>query len=542
MNKRVFRSMMLVVLISVLAFAGVWGLVFSRQLNDQAREGLKTLRVTVIAADGQVTFDSGANPKDLDNHADRAEVRQAALEGFGESERYSDTLKERTYYYAVRLGDGNILRLALKSGNINTLLSFGPLTLVCLSLSALLAFLAARRLTKRIVAPINTMNLDEPRLRPYEELVPLVEKLESQRAEISAQLAEIEKRSDTIAAITDNMREGLLLLDENGDILLANKSVLQILGEQDLIGKNAPQVCPDAGFNESIHACFVGRESETILQKDGKKYAVFCNPVSRGEGLEGAVVFIINATDKYASESQRKEFSANVSHELKTPLTTIAALSEMIENGTVKKEDVRSFAGKLSAQTRRLIAVIEDIIRLSEFDEGGISREFSRFNLREVAELVLEGLKDKGRERNVTAAIAGSSPLWLTANRRMIDELLYNLVDNAIKYNHEGGRVIVSLREKDGACEISVADTGIGIPPAHIPHIFERFYRVDKSRSKKTGGTGLGLSIVKHIVEHHGGRIHAESAEGAGTEVICVIPKAPPQGQNQEREKPQGVE
>lgn len=526
MNKRIFRSMSLLIVTTLAVFAALWGLSFSRQFGAEVKEGLKTLRVSIIGESGAVLFDSMADPETLGPHLSRPEVAGALENGSGESERFSDTLQQKTYYYAVRLPDGNILRLALTTASLAGLLSrFLPVLLACLLLAACLAFWTARKLTRRLVTPINNLDLDAPDLAGYDELLPLAEKIETQKRELSARLAEIESRTATITAVTANMREGLLLLDAEGRVLLANESALNILGARDAVHKTLIELCRDPAFLERAQRCLAGEKGETGLRLNGRFYSVFFNPVPEGEILGGAVVLFIDITERYAAEAQRKEFSANVSHELKTPLTAIAALSELIADGTAKEADLRPFAEKIQKQAKRLIDMIEDIIRLSEFDEGNAPREFTRFNFYDAAEAVIDSLAEKAGERGVAVELRGDPRLSVTANLRMTDELLYNLIDNAVKYNRGGGSVTVELSEDETAVRICVRDTGIGIPPEHLGRIFERFYRVDKSRSKKTGGTGLGLSIVKHVAELHGGQVSVESREGAGTAVTCTFQK-----------------
>lgn len=488
------------------------------------KDSLKTLRVSIINERGEVLFDNRTDSSALENHLERPEVIKALQNGVGESERVSDTLGEITYYYAMRLGNENILRLALTSHNVTAILyTFVPIAILCLALSAGIAFVVARRLTQRIIAPINNINLDAPELNEYEELVPLLKKIETQKQEISMQLAETRQRSETILTITGSMQEGLLLLNEKGNVLLANESALHILDIDDAVGKNVIVLCRDLPFFEHAKACLNGQKSEGILQRNECIYQVLFNPVLEEESVGGAVVLLIDVTDKYAAETQRKAFSANVSHELKTPLTTIAALSEMISDGTAKDMDVRPFAQKILLQSRRLIYIIDDIIKLSAFDEAAFQKEFTPFNLYGLANTVISSLQENAEEKNVAITLKGDEELTLTANMRMIDELLYNLLDNAIKYNREGGHITVSLTDMEGSVRISVTDTGIGIPKAALDRVFERFYRVDKSRSKKTGGTGLGLSIVKHVAEFHGGSVRLESEVNVGTTVVVDI-------------------
>ena len=526
MKKRVYRSIGLLIFITMLLLAALWGFAFAGQFSSQISAGLKTLRVTLIDEAGNVIFDNMADPAAMDNHLGRPEVAAALQNGFGESKRYSETLGEITRYYATRLSNGNILRLAITTHSAaNFLYRFIPVFLLCLVLAACLAFFAARRLTRRITAPINDINLDAPELTEYEELLPLMKKIAEQKREIARQIAALQNRADTIEAITDSMKEGLLLIDSTGIVLTANKSALDIFSEADMAQKNILHICRDMEFQQGVKACLSGANAEIAFMRGGRVYNVFFSPVCSGEEISGGVILFFDITEKHTAEKQRRAFSANVSHELNTPLTTISALSEMIENGMAKEGDVKAFAEKISGQTKRLLNIIEDIIRLSEFDEGKINREYSNFDLHELAESVSDALQTKADEKCVSVSITGEH-VQMTANRQMIDELLYNLIDNAIKYNRENGTVTIMLSKEDGFCKIAVSDTGIGISKEHQGRVFERFYRVDKSRSKKTGGTGLGLSIVKHIAEHHGGRIRLQSEPGQGTRIEVSLPVA----------------
>ncbi len=476
--------------------------------------GVAALRMTVVAPDGTVLFES--LPGQLENHSDREEIQEAFQNGTGEATRFSDTRKTETYYYAVRLEDGSVLRLSKAVGAISGVFTASlPVIFLVTALILLLANAIARRLTGQIVRPFDTLNLDGENTPVYDELLPYSQKIAEQKREISRQIDALTNRADTIAAIIDNMREGLILLDQNGTVLSANKSVENLFGG--IAAKNIQHVCRDLDFQKGVKQCLSGENAAVAYENGGKRYDVYFSPVHGG----GAVILFFDTTERHRAERQRREFSANVSHELKTPLTSITALSEMIENGMAKDANIKDFAARISEQAKRLINIITDIIRLSEFDEGGVRQEFTRFNFRELAESAAGALRDN--KKNVAIHVEGGD-FDITANRRMIDELLFNLIDNGVKYNHDGGSVTVTAALEYRQCRIAVSDTGIGIQPEHHERVFERFYRVDGSRSKKTGGTGLGLSIVKHIAEHHGGRVELESAACAGTTVVCWLP------------------
>jgi two-component system phosphate regulon sensor histidine kinase PhoR len=524
LSKRIFRAISVFMVFILLFFSVLSLIVWSQFGDDKIKDSFKAMRISLISQSGKVLFDNHTAADQLDNHIDRPEVQDALNHGTGESERLSQTLGKVTYYYAIRLNDGNIIRAALTIDSIYAMIyRLIPIMILCLIAAVFISFFAANKLTKRIVAPINSIDPDNPEAGSYDELLPFVRKIEAQKKELTAQLSALENRSDMIKTITENMREGLLLLDENGVILLANRSVSLLLETRHAQGKNIIHACRDRVVLEGVNKALIGEQAETILKKKDRIYSVHSNPAHTG----GAVVLFIDVTDSFKAETHRKEFSANVSHELKTPLTTISALSEMIANGTAKQEDTRRFGEKINSQARRLIHLIDDIIQLSRFDEDSAAADTVRFDLREIADSVIINLQENAQMRSISVELEEGDACYVRANMRMIDELLYNLVENAIKYNREGGRVFISIKNEGHLCRMTVRDTGIGIPKEHLGRVFERFYRVDKSRSKKTGDTGLGLSIVKNIVEHHKGKIEIESTENQGTKISCLIPKTP---------------
>ena len=528
MRKRIFRFMSLVILLSVSLLILFWGVGLYNQFGTQIRHGLETLRITLIEKNGEVSFDNFAGQRVLDNHKNRPEVIDAIEKGYGESERYSDTLAEKTYYYAVKLPGEQILRLALTTRSLSALLyELVPMILLCIAIVLIVSFVSARWLTDKIMAPIGALDVDAAGggnyVDAYDELLPFVKKIERQKEEIVSRCADRDDLVGMTKVITESMKEGLVLVDENGRIRSANTSALAIFGVSDVEGKEFLYLSRNRGLINSIRDTLAGGNAEMDFEKDGKIYAVYMHPVYGCGRVNGAVILLLDRTEKRKAEEQRREFSANVSHELKTPLTAISALSEMIGSELVKPEDIKDFALKISGQVRRLIHIIDDIIRLSEFDEGRTDRAFTSFDLRELAQSVLVSLKERADARRIVLELRGER-VNMTGNERMIDELLSNLVDNAVKYNVEAGRVTVSLADEADSVVLSVSDTGIGIAREHQDRVFERFYRVDQGRSQRTGGTGLGLSIVKHIVEHHGGAISLESSE-KGTTVTCRFRK-----------------
>jgi len=504
-------------LVSDLLDKGVTGdYLFSDYLNAYPAG----FRLTIVAPDGAVLLDSKVSAQLMENHADRPEIIQALRTGAGESLRYSETMWNEMYYYAVRLKDGNVLRVSIAVAGLSGVFAIAlPIAVAVTILVLVAAVFATRRLTERIIAPIEHIDFDGGNIAVYEELVPYAARINRQSQEIKEKMAQLSDRAGTIEAITGNMKEGLILIDSGALTLMANNSAQDIFGDK-MERKNVMHICRDMEFQDAVKQCLAGKNAEIQMERGERVYSVFLSPVN-SDGSLGAVILFHDATDRHRAEKQRREFSANVSHELKTPLTTISALSELIESGIAKENDIKGFAARISEQAGRLIVLINDIIRLSEFDEGGTRNEDTVFDLWELAETVIGALK--GNTANIEILLTGER-FDISANYRMIDELLYNLIDNGVKYNRDGGRVTVELkREGTGLCCISVSDTGIGIPLEHQEHVFERFYRVDKSRSKKTGGTGLGLSIVKHITEYYNGRIELHSTAGNGTTIACYL-------------------
>jgi len=380
--------------------------------------------------------------------------------------------------------------------------------------------LVARRLTEEIVKSLESVSLKDYSFSTYDELMQFAVNIEQQKKSYSKKIDELSDSTYTIATITNNMQEGLILLDTDGRVISANESATRVFGEK-IENRSIRHICRDGDFQKAVKKCIAGENDKIQLERDESVYTVYFSPVFSGNKVRGAVILFHDTTESHFAEKQRREFSANVSHELKTPLTTISALSEMIEQGMAKEDDIKVFAARIKEQSGRLLVLIDEIIRLSEFDEGKVTRDATEFNLWELAETVINTLRDSAG--GIEPVLTGES-FNVSANHHTIDELLYNLINNGIKYNKENGKVTIELTRTDnGMCKISVSDTGIGIGAEHQSHIFERFYRVDKSRSKKTGGTGLGLSIVKHITESYNGSLELESTEGVGTTVTCYL-------------------
>ena len=552
MRKRIYSSIILLVLPCVLILAALLGFLFHNAAKKQELAALRdnalllsdllnngvygdfnfsdyislrpeTTRMTIIAPDGTVILDSKASANSMENHTDRPEVISAIRTGTGEALRVSGTLRTEMYYFAVRQNDGSVLRLSRPVRGIDEAFAVAlPVAAAVTALILAAAGFVARGLTERIIEPLADIGFSGENIGVdvYDELRPYINKIDRQKLEIDAKIAELSERAGTIETITGNMNEGLILIDVKAVVLTANKSARDIFGSN-IEGRSILHIYRDADFHNAVSRCLSGENSEISLERGGRVFSVSLSPVYSGADARGAVILFQDATERYQAEKQRREFSANVSHELKTPLTTITALSEMIGNGIAKDNDIRGFAARITEQAGRLLLLIDDIIRLSEFDEGGAVKEDAVFDLWELTETVIDALRGSAEDVEIRL---GGERFDISANRRMIDELLYNLIDNGVKYNKAGGFVSVELANEDkGYCRITVSDDGIGIPAQHQQHVFERFYRVDKSRSKKTGGTGLGLSIVKHIAEYHGGWVELKSTEGKGTAVICYL-------------------
>ncbi len=477
-------------------------------------------RVTLIAPDGSVLYESSADSSGMDNHLGRPEVEQAFRNGWGGSERRSDTLSEVTIYCAVRTGAGNVLRLSsTRSSMLGVFLRALPPLIGILLAVALLSMLVARMAALRIVAPVNGLNLDAPlENEVYDELSPLLTRMDRQRREIERQMRQLDDARRELAAITRNMREGLVVLDREGGVLSMNESAARIFGADAEAGDDLLSLSRDPGLRESVAKAQSGEAADAILERDGCAYQLLASPVKRDGSVAGVVLLILDVTEKIAAERSRREFTANVSHELKTPLTSISGYAELIRDGLAKPADVPGFAGRICDEAKRLLALIEDILALSRLDERQGIGERERVDLREAAREVAERLEPLAEEKGIELTFAGEAA-GIEAYPRLLGEMLYNLIDNAIKYTGEGGRVDVRVEKGPEGAAFAVSDTGVGIPKEHQGRVFERFYRVDKSHSRATGGTGLGLSIVKHGAMIHGARIALESEPGKGTRI-----------------------
>ncbi len=552
MTKRIFRSIFLVAMAvfaaSVLLFSIMLYNYFSEVRQEQLRvqtelaakavaaEGVsyfddldpREYRITLIAPDGKVIFDSRSDTGEMENHLEREEIREALENGFGESSRYSVTLMERALYCAEKLPDGSVLRMSVSQNTLLTLL-FGmsqPLAAIILIAVALSMFLAYR-LSKQIVKPLNSLNLDDPLSNAqYDELAPLLHRIDSQQRQIKKQADELRKRQEEFSAVTENMAEGIVVLGTSGEVLSINPAAAKLFDASgDVVGQHMLTLNRSVEVSELLSAMEKGDHAEKFINLNGRKFQLDISPVSDGEKASGGVLLIIDVTEKERAEQLRREFTANVSHELKTPLQTISGAAELLESGVVKEPDRQEFYARIHGESQRMISLVEDIIRLSHLDEGAQDMQRERVDLFELAKETAKQLLPEAEAAKITLEVSGE-PTEINGIPQLLNSIIYNLVDNAIKYNCKGGQVAVSVKNTDNKAILVVEDTGIGIPKEHQERIFERFYRVDKSRSKELGGTGLGLSIVKHAAMIHGARIGVESEVGKGTRVEVVFSKA----------------
>ena len=551
MTKKIFKSIMFVcALVLAVGLAAVMGILY-RNFDGQMRKELskeaaylaygveqqgvdylknikdKSARITYIDQDGTVLFDNEADVSEMKNHSDRTEFQKAEKYGAGESSRYSDTLSEKTIYYALRLKDGTVLRVSGTQDSVLALvenLIFPLCGLLCLML--ILSGIMASAISKRIVKPINELDLESPKENQiYEELSPLLSKIHRQNREIQNQLELAKQQQEEFSLITENMQEGLIVIDKYTMILSANSSAWNLF-HMDRVPQGESVYCLDREeeFRHAIEQVLSGEHTELVLKLNGSDIQLIANPVIRDKKTEGAVVLLVNVTEKLERESLRREFSANVSHELKTPLTSISGFAEIMQGGLVKNEDIPKFAGRIYKESQRLLQLVEDVIQISQLDEEKTSYVWETVDVYQVCKNAFESLKEKAKRLNVHLYICGER-MKMEAVRTLLEEAIYNVCDNAIKYNRNDGSVSVFLTQTAQEIQIVVKDTGVGIPKEDQDRVFERFYRVDKSHSKEIGGTGLGLSIVKHAVGALKGSVILRSEEGNGTEICMKFPK-----------------
>ena len=551
MTKKIFKSTVLVsAMILILGSALVMGILyryFGKQLDGELEKEAsylaygveqsgvnylehlkqKDARMTYIDASGNVLYDSQADISSMENHSDRKEFEEAVQKGHGYAERMSSTLSEKTVYYAQKLTDGTVLRVAAVHSSILALmLQLLPSVIGVAIVMLILAGIAAARISAKIVKPINTLDLDHPEDNQiYEEVGPLLSRIHKQNYQIQMQLETARRNQEEFQIITENMQEGLLVIDAYTMILSGNSSVWRMFQlREPKTGDSVYSLDRNEDFRKVVEDVLKGQHGSAMLQLDGEYVQLIANPVSRDDRVVGAVLLLVNETEKVERENLRREFSANVSHELKTPLTSISGFAEIIQDGIVQGEDVQKFAGRIYREAQRLIQLVEDTIKISQLDEGENPYEWEKVDAYAVVKNVCGNLRDIAAKKNVHFFIDGEKLIFCTV-KPILEEVIYNLCDNGIKYNREDGTVSIHLQELKNSVEIRVKDNGIGIPREDCSRVFERFYRVDKSHSKAIGGTGLGLSIVKHGVTFLGGTLKMLSEEGKGTEITMTFPK-----------------
>lgn len=551
MTKRIFRSVCIVAVVVLFAsLALVIGVLYDyfsgsqenqlKTQTDLAAQGIEhegssyfdgldseELRITWIDKNGKVLFDNKTDASSMENHLEREEVRQAVENGYGKSSRYSETLTEKSLYSAKKLSDGSVLRLSVSQYSVLTLFlgMLRPVLIIAL-LAVVLALLLAYRLSKNIVTPLNKLNLDSPLSnKVYEELSPLLKRMDAQQRQLKHQSEELKRKREEFETATENMSEGLIILNEKGVILSINRAAAKMLGlSEDSVGKDIFSEKTSVNLKEPTQIALSGKNKEEVFALRDGNCQLLANPVSTDGKVTGAALLVLDVTEKERAEQMRREFTANVSHELKTPLQTISGYAELLANGMVADKDKTAFSEKIYAEAQRMIRLIEDIIKLSNLDEGAVELTRETVDLYVTAENTVRSLLPAAKKANVTLSLNGENA-EIYGIPQLLTAIVYNLCDNAIKYNKDGGTVFVSVKNNAENIVLSVRDTGIGIPKEQQERIFERFYRVDKSHSKEVGGTGLGLSIVKHAAKLHDAKITLESEVGKGTEITVIFPK-----------------
>ena len=554
MTKKIFHSICLVALIvffsSVMLIMGVLYEYFSDlQLNqlrlqtDLAAQGvanegvryfngldLQRYRITWMAQDGTILYDTASDTSSMENHLEREEIRQALANGRGESDRYSATIMERSFYSAKRLPDGSIVRLCTTHGTIFILLlGMSQPILLVFAITIVLSVILAARLSSHIVRPLNELDLDSPFNAPhYKELAPLLLRLASQQNQLKLKEAELLQKQEELQAVISHLKEGIILLSQDGEILSINPAARTLLepsgSSARIIGKPLKEVSSIPSLLHVADNALHGNRSEQITELKNGHYQITASPVIADGQISGAALLLLDVTQKQKAEQMRREFTANVSHELKTPLHVISGYAELLKNNLVKPSDLCPFADKIYTEAQRMAKLVEDIISLSHLDEGATDLHFETTDLFSIADSVVASLAQEADDANVTSTLSGEQAV-LSGIPQLLFGIVYNLCDNAVKYNRKHGDVFIKVKNQADSVILTVRDTGIGIPPEHQEPVFERFYRVDKSHSKDLGGTGLGLSIVKHAAKIHKADIRLESAPGNGTKITIVFPK-----------------
>ena len=483
-------------------------------------------RITWIDAAGNVLYDSGSDTANMENHLEREEVREALSSGYGESKRYSSTLMDSSFYSAQRLGDGSILRLSISQNSMFALfLGMAQPVFVIFMIALVLSIALAIRISRKIVKPINEMDLDDPLSNVgYEELSPFLHQIDSQQKQLRKKNTELLQKENELSTIIGSMNEGMVLLNPKGEIISMNPAAGKILDAAAGDSGDMFSLCRTLNLQGILSEALRGRRGKQVIPLHEESYQVDADPIISENVIKGAALFFFNVTEKEKSEKIRREFTANVSHELKTPLHSISGYAELLKNDMVKEEDRIPFSGKIYDEAGRMIRLVEDIISLSHLDEGAADMEHEKIDLYETAKKAVQSLEPEAVSAGVALELSGSAVI-LNGIPHLLYSMVYNLCDNGIKYNRKDGKVVVTIRKEDAVVVLSVRDTGIGIAPEHQERIFERFYRVDKSHSKRVGGTGLGLSIVKHAARIHNADIEVNSSIGNGTEVLVRFPE-----------------
>jgi len=550
MVNKIFRSNFFTsMLILLMSFCLIFGVLFScfeaqmfTELESEAgyisyaikNEGIDFLtgfnekgkRITLVSKDGTVLADTEAVAEELENHADRKEIADALKNGKGTSSRYSDTLMQKTLYYAEKLDDGTILRVSTTQNSVVIILLglLQPLIIIIV-LALIISIFLSYRLSKAIIKPINELDLDNPAANEtYEELSPLLKKMSAQKKTIDRQIKEARQSREEFKLITENMNEGLLIIDKDANVLSYNQAAVRLLEISDVKSGSVLAFNRSKGFRNVVKKALSGERAENDITHDENTYNLIANPVYENDKIIGAVIVIIDITESVKREQLRQEFTSNVSHELKTPLTSISGFAEMMKSGGTPEETVVDFSTSIYDEAQRLITLVSDIMKISELDEGVIPFEKEQVDLYELSKDIINRLTPVANRRNITLHVIGDTA-FVSGTKKILDEMIYNLCDNAIKYNKENGTVDVIVNQVNNKTSVTVRDTGIGIPASEQSRVFERFYRVDKSHSKLVGGTGLGLAIVKHGAAYHNAEVSLESIEGKGTSVTIYFDK-----------------
>lgn len=556
MRRRILRNMLAQIactalvftLISVIVLIGV----FTRQVNRDLERNLTLVsagierdanpadfleslkqagmneRLTLIGADGTVIYDSLGDPDKMDNHLNREEIQEASRQDIGQSRRFSPTLRTETHYYALKLSNGGYLRLSdTRSGILDMMLGLSGWFLAALFFVCSGAVALSLHITRKIVQPINALDLDAPdESRVYPEIQPLVRRMTQQNLSIQEYIRTLNARRREFEMVTAQMEEGLILLNPKGEIIIINHSAAALLKAENAEGRNILSLSDDKVFSEAFQTALGGRHTDAMLMLEGRYHRLHIHPVSDSGHFTGFMALIMDITEVILSEKNRREFTANVSHELKTPLTSIVGYAEIMKSGIAAEKDWGALVSHIYDEGTRMMRLVEDILHLSHLDSGEIHGNVETLELFCVCQEIAKRFEVTAEKQKVKMEVSGN-PVRILANRRTAEEIIANLIDNAVKYNREGGIVEIHVSQLRSNALLRVKDTGIGIPAEYQDRVFERFFRVDKSRSKATGGTGLGLSIVKHAVTLLGGSIHLKSELGVGTEISVEFPIAP---------------